>query len=183
MRNFISRLSDFTFYLLGLVVEAYRNFYVSMGYRGLVTPNPNHLFGQRRKYKAPIATGQTLMQIIIDNPGLIYRINQMHYQHEHVLVLAAVVDDEIRVNAYPVIYDDYCTNYVGLDHPHTSGVSSFVFSRTQMSPNRKMTYQHVLVPDRARKYNQFEPEFSWKQALGDLEECVLHRDMYTPVHV
>lgn len=179
----INKIADFMFYVLGLIVNAYRSLYISMGYRGLVTPNPNHLFGQRRYYTAPVATGQTLLEIIKQTDGLIYRINQMHYQHEHVLVLAAVVDDEIRVNAYPVIYEDYCTNYVGLDDPHTSGVSSFLFSRTQVVPNRKMSVQHILLPDRARKYNQYEPEFSWKQALGDMDECVLHRDMYRPVHV
>lgn len=144
----------------------------------IVTPDNNHLFGHRRYYSAQIATGRTLLEIIREHDGLLNRIKQLHNHHEHVLVLAAIVDDEIRVNIYGIVYDAYCNHYVGLDDPQTSGVSSFVFSRAGEPGSKQMTVQHILLPDRARKYNQYEAQVSWTLPLADLDECVLHRDSF-----
>ena len=146
--------------------------FFSSAVRGMVGYIPNHLHGSRRVYRAQVSMAQEFKDLIREDQSILREINRILTSRNHVLLRCAVVNNEVRINAYGVVYGTETGNhYVGLDDPYQSGVSSFLVCRNDQ---RKLAIQDVLIPHREKLYNPYEVEFSWSMPLTDIVGGVLH---------
>lgn len=144
---------------------------------GMVRLNPNHLFGSRRYYRAGAAISSEYLKIIREDQAVLREIERVLLSHNHAMVQGAVVDNEVRLQAYGVIYGDVVGNhYVGLDCPHRSGVCTFLVSKT--GP-KELSIQEVLIPHREKHYDPYDVEFCWSMPLTSIEPCGFHTNPFT----
>lgn len=138
--------------------------------------NVNHLFGKRRVYTSPFTMSDHVRQILFRDKSLLAEIARLTMTYERVVVLASVVDDELRAVAHGVLtYGDY-PRFVGMDCPMSSGVYTYVVSRGET--NRQLVVSDVRHPQPHWSYDEYDVELNWSMHVADIRDDMFHEMSY-----
>lgn len=157
--------------------RAIRTYFTS----GMVKLNPNHIFGNRRVYAAPESIAGEISRQIGESQPLLREINRILTYKNHALVQAAVVDAELRVVGYGVMYDTFTPHHVGMNDVIHSGVAEFLVGKDPENPSQ-LRISLVKFPQRHMHYNPYEPEFCFSSTLETIEPNLLHTVQFTINH-
>lgn len=146
---------------------------------GMKKPNPNHLFGSRRLYAAPSSAANEIHLTMATNQQFLAQINRELVESRELMIAAAVVDDEVRLNIYRVDHSVH-GRAVGEADLREEGISTFLISRQDGEDphGRKFIARHLLRADRVRRYNPYQVEVSWSIPLANLEPSLLHEGQF-----
>lgn len=160
-----------------------RTSFRTLAIAGMRKPDPNHLFGRRRHYASPATMQAKILEVMSNDQNFLRSINQELYSCRELMVMGAVVDNEVRLNVYRVDYDESNNHRVGeIDLDHDS-IATFLINRQPGVETRvgKLDCQPVHQPHRFKRYNPYQTEFSWSIPLIDLDEDFLHTSPFSAV--
>jgi len=148
---------------------------------GMRKPDPNHLFGRRRHYASPATMQAKILEVMSNDQSFLHSINLELYSCRELMVMGAVVDNEVRLNVYRVDYDESNNHRVGEIDLYSDSIATFLIKRQPGVETRvgKINCQLVHQPHRFKHYNPYQTEFSWSIPLVDLEENFLHASSFS----
>lgn len=162
------------------MIRNVRGFFRALFNNGMRRPNPNHLHGRRRLYASPASMANIIQGIMSKQQSFLKVVGTELYSVRELMILAAVVDSEVRFNVYRVDFDESNHHRVGEIDLFNEGIATFLVSplESEMPHSGKLSCQPVHQPLRHKRYNPYQVEISWTVPLLDLNEGFLHTSSF-----